>query len=149
MQIGDICTREVVSVRADASILSAACLMREHHVGDVIVVSEKSGRRVPIGILTDRDIVVELVAKEVPLGDVTVGDAMSLDLLTARTRDDLDETVRSMRVKAVRRVPVVNDEGELVGVLSLDDLMGRAADYLSHVRALVSRERSKESSLRS
>ena len=148
MQVGDICTHDVVCVPADASILQAACLMREHHVGDVIVVSEKAGRRIPIGILTDRDIVIELVAKEIPFDDVTVGDAMSLELVTASTHDDLDETVRLMRVKAVRRVPVVDDAGELVGVLSLDDLMGRAADYLAHVRALITRERMRETALR-
>lgn len=77
MPIGEICNREVVIVRKEDSILEAAKLMREYHVGDVVVVDDREGRVIPLGILTDRDIVVELIAKEVPLDSVSVQDVMS------------------------------------------------------------------------
>lgn len=144
MLVGELCNREVVIVDRDATILEAAKLMRWHHVGDVIVAEERGGEKVPIGILTDRDIVVELLAEEIDLAIVSVGDAMSFELLTAAENDDLLETVQRMRNRGVRRLPVVNAAGGLVGILTLDDVLEILAEQLSDVVRLVGNEQHAE-----
>jgi len=106
MSIGEICNRETVFSTKDSSIQQAAPLMREHHVGDLVIVEENAGRRIPVGILTDRDLVIEILAKDVDVDNVTVGDVVSNLLMTARESDGLYETMQRMRAKGVRRVPV-------------------------------------------
>ena len=83
MSIGEFCTREVVIAERDTGIVELTQLMRKHHVGDVVVVEKKGDLAVPVGIITDRDIVVELIAGEVDLDSVTTGDVMSPELITA------------------------------------------------------------------
>ena len=144
MTIGEICNRETIFTTRDSSIATAAQLMREQHVGDLVVVEEKSGRRVPVGILTDRDLVVEILAKEVPMDSVTVGDVMSNDLVTARETDELYDTMQRMRAKGVRRVPVVDATGALVGIVSADDFLDLLAEELTALARLVSREQARE-----
>lgn len=144
MPIGELCSREVVFVRREDSIREAAQLMRQYHVGDVLVVDEKDGRRVPVGIVTDRDIVIEVVAKNVALDEVTVGDIMSFELASARDTDGIYETIQLMRMKGVRRLPVVNASGGLVGILALDDIIGLLAEELSALAKLISHEQAQE-----
>ena len=144
MSIGEICNRETVFATTDSSIQQAAQLMREHHVGDLVVVEEKAGRRVPVGILTDRDLVIEILAKDVSANNVTVGDVMSSELMTARESDGLYETMQRMRAKGVRRVPVVDTNGALVGIVTVDDLLDLLADELTALARLLSREQARE-----
>jgi CBS domain-containing protein len=144
MSIGELCNREVVVVNRDESIREAVRLMRQHHIGDVVVVETKEGHRRPIGILTDRDIVIELLAADLDLDKLAIGDAMSFDLVTVRESDELLETIDRMGERGVRRVPVVNDAGALVGILAVDDMIAIAAEQLSGLARLVSRERSRE-----
>jgi CBS domain-containing protein len=144
MSIGEICNREVVFIEQDASISQAARLMREHHVGDLVVVETREGRRLPVGILTDRDIVLEVIAKEIALDTVAVGDIMSFDLVTAREDDDILDTVKLMRAKGVRRVPVVNVENSLVGILTVDDLMDLLSEEIADLAKLIAREQRRE-----
>lgn len=144
MTTGEICNRDTVFTTRDSSIAEAARLMREQHVGDLVVVDERSGRRVPIGILTDRDLVVEILAKGVDMNAVTVGDIMSSELVTARETDNLYDTMQRMRAKGVRRVPVVDATGGLVGIVSVDDFLGLLADELTALTRLVSREQARE-----
>jgi len=145
MNIGEICNRETVFATKDGSIRQAAQLMREQHVGDlVVVVEESAGRRIPVGILTDRDLVIEILAKEVDMNAVAVGDVMSSELLTAGENDGLYETLQRMRAKGVRRVPVVDSGGALVGIVSADDLLDLLADELTALARLLSREQAHE-----
>lgn len=144
MTIGEICNRDTVFTTRDSSISAAAGLMREHHVGDVVVVEERAGRRIPVGILTDRDLVIEILAKNVDMNSVTVGDVMSGELITAREGDGLYETLQRMRAKGVRRVPVVDAGGALVGIISVDDLLDLLADELTALTRLLSREQARE-----
>jgi len=144
MAIGDICTRDTVFTTKESSIAAAAGLMREHHVGDLVVVEEKAGRRIPVGILTDRDLVIEILAKGVDINSLTVGDLMIEDLVTARESDGLYETIQRMRAKGVRRVPVVDANNSLIGIVSVDDLLDLLADELSALARLVSREQARE-----
>ena len=144
MTIGKVCNREVVFIHAQASIPEAARLMREYHVGDLVVIKEKTGKRVPVGIVTDRDIVLEVIAEGVGMDDVSVGDIMSDNLVTARESDGLLETVKVMRAKGIRRLPVVNDDHELVGILSVDDLIDLFSEQIVDLARLIAREQGRE-----
>ncbi|MDH3673025.1 MAG: CBS domain-containing protein [Gammaproteobacteria bacterium] len=148
MSIGDICNREVVLVDRDSSVRDAARLMRAHHVGDLVVAEERDGRRVPIGILTDRDIVIEVIAEDVDVGSVAIGDVMSFKLLTAREEDDTFDTIKLMQTKGVRRLPVVDKQGQLVGIVTIDDLIDLLAETLMDVAGLIAYEQKREERIR-
>ncbi|HTJ55304.1 MAG TPA: CBS domain-containing protein, partial [Nitrosospira sp.] len=99
MPIGEICTREVVIVKRNETVLEAAKLMRQHHVGDVVVIEERDGVRVPVGIVTDRDLVVEIMAPELDPAAMTVGDIMEQELVTVKESMGLFEAIQYMRSK--------------------------------------------------
>lgn len=145
MPISELCNRDVVVVRRSESVREAIRLMRKHHIGDVVVVDE---HRHPQGMLTDRDIVIELLAADVDLDSVTIGDAMSFEVITAREDDGLMATIERMQEQAVRRLPVVDDAGALVGILTFDDVIQLLARQLSGLARLIEQERHRESALR-
>lgn len=144
MQIGEICRREVVTIDKAASIFDAARLMRSAHVGDLIVIDEAGERGRPLSILTDRDLVVELLAKDVDLDSVAVGDIASPRIVTAPSNAELLETLRLMSVKGVRRIPVLDNEGYLFGILSADEVLDVLRDQLTMLHALSSRRVERE-----
>jgi CBS domain-containing protein len=144
MTVGEVCNRDVVIANRDESVLTAAQLMREHHVGDVVVVSKQNNLTVPVGMVTDRDIVLELVAKSVDVRKVSVGDVMSEDLLLAREDDSVENLVAAMQNKGVRRVPVVNETSALVGIIVVDDLVDLLAEQLTRLVGLIQREAKRE-----
>lgn len=123
MAIGNICTRNVATTTKDATVLEAAQLMRLNHVGDVVVVEKRNGVVVPIGILTDRDIVVAVVANDVPPGKLCVRDVMTYDLIICHEKDDIYMTINLMKQNGVKRIPVTNEDGSLIGIISSDDLL--------------------------
>lgn len=148
MAIGEICNREVVVVTRETPVVEAAQLMRHHHVGDVVVVLEEAGLRTPVGILTDRDIVVEVVAAGLDPAGLKVGDIMAPDLATVREDTGVFEAIRYMRDKGVRRMPVVDADGDLIGILALDDLLDLLAEELNALARLIAREQNREARLR-
>lgn len=148
MAIGEICNREVVVVTRETTIAKAAQLMRQHHVGDVVVVMEAGGLRTPVGILTDRDIVVETVAADLEPAALAVGEILVQDLATVQESAGVFEAIRYMRDKGVRRMPVVNEGGDLIGILALDDLIDLLAEELGALARLIAREQNREASLR-
>lgn len=141
---GEICNRDVVYAHKDTPVADAARLMREHHVGDLVVLDGKEGEQTPIGIVTDRDLVVEVIAEDVRPEDVTVGDVMSYELVTAREEDGLLDLIKRMRAKGVRRVPVLDRAGALVGILSVDDLIEVLAEQVTDLARLIAREQDRE-----
>ena len=148
MTVGKFCNREVVVANKDSTIIEVAQLMRQHHVGDAVIVDSSGDRPKPIGIITDRDIVVELIACEVSLDTVSVGDVMSFELVTAREQDSLWGTLQCMRAKGVRRIPVVNDQGGLEGILTSDDLLELLAEELLLLAKVPIREQELEKETR-
>ena len=144
MTVGKVCNREVIVIDKTASIAEAARLMREYHVGDLVVVEERTGKRVPVGIVTDRDIVLEVIAAGVDMNDVNVGDIMSNNLVTARENDSVLETVKIMRAKGIRRLPVINDDNDLVGILAVDDLIDLFSEQIVDLARLIAREQQRE-----
>ena len=139
MTIGPFCTREVIIAERDTGIVELAQLMRKHHVGDVIVVERQGEKVVPVGIITDRDIVVELIAEQVDLDSVSCGDVMSPELITARENEGIWDTLHRMRTKGIRRLPVVNDDDGLEGILTVDDLVELLADELTMLAKIAGR----------
>lgn len=150
MPIGEICKREVVIAQREETILQAAKLMREHHVGDVMVVEDRSGngKQVPVGIVTDRDLVVEVMAPGLDPNAITVGDIMVSDFATVKENTGVFESIQYMRVKGVRRMPVVNDENKLIGIITLDDLLALLSEELDALVKLVAHEQQKEAGIR-
>ena len=144
MSVGEVCNRNVVIVDRQSSIEEAARLMREHHVGDLVVVEKQDERTTPVGILTDRDIVVAFDALRLKLDDFVVEDAMGSELVTAFEDDDLLQTVELMRIKGVRRVPVVDRRCALVGILTADDLIEVLAEMLNNLSALITGQGQRE-----
>jgi len=144
MNVGELCNREVVIVERGDTIVAAAKLMRRYHVGDLVVVEKRLGGASPIGILTDRDIVIELIAGEVDLDSVTVGDVMSPDLVKVRVDEGISETVKLMRSKGIRRLPVVNGQKGLEGIVAVDDLIDLLAEQLKDIVSLIGTERKQE-----
>ncbi|MDD5330276.1 MAG: CBS domain-containing protein [Sulfuricella sp.] len=148
MPIDEFCNREVIFATRKMSIQDAARLMRQHHVGDLVVVEEIGGRRVPVGVVTDRDIVIEIVANALKLEDFTVGDIMSPQLVTVQTDDGVLDTIQLMRSKGVRRIPVVGRDGGLEGVVSADDMLGLLAEEMTDLSKVAPRERAREAHIR-
>ncbi len=148
MPIGDICIREVVTATRDTTIQEAARLMRENHVGDLLVIQGSNGTRTPVGIVTDRDIVVVVVAADLDAAVLTLEDIMGPELETAVEDQGVFETISQMRSAGVRRIPVVSREGSLVGILSIDDLIQLLAEEMTELAKLISREQRREAHLR-
>lgn len=148
MTIGAICNSEVITVRRDATVLHAAVLMRQYHVGDVVVIEDHKGKSVPIGIMTDRDIVIELVATELDCKVITTGDIMAANLTVIKESAGIFEAIQLMTSKGIRRLPVVDGGGGLVGIITLDDLLLLLAKEFSALTKLVSREQKNEATKR-
>lgn len=148
MIVGEICTREVVVINGNSTIREAAKLMRTYHVGNVVVVEQREDENIPVGILTDRDIVLGLIAKDVDMDSVTVGDVMSRDLQCSRQEDDILATIKKMRHHGIRRILVVNERGGLEGLLAVDDLIDLLAEQLADLAALVLSGREREQDAR-
>lgn len=139
--IGKICERDVVFITTRSTTIQAAAkLMRHYHVGTLVVVDEMDGRRVPAGILTDRDIVIGIYALDLDPNAITVGDIMSPELVTVREDEELQQTVEIMRYKGVRRLPVVDREGGLAGIFSIDDLLEALTEQMTETARILGRE---------
>jgi CBS domain-containing protein len=144
MKAGEICNRVVVFATKEMPLAEAAQLMRAHHVGSLVVTADGEHKRIPVGIITDRDIVIAVVAADVDHRTLTVGDITAGELITAGEGDDVLEVLKMMRQRGVRRVPVVTKKGELAGILTLDDLLEVVAEQLDDLVKAISREQSVE-----
>lgn len=144
MNIGKYCTRNIITADKETSIVEAAKLMRQHHVGSLVVVSRDTDGDRPIGILTDRDIVVEVLAEEVAVDSVTIEDVMTRSPVTAREDEDIFTTMETMRAKGIRRIPVTDSLGLLAGILSSDDLLGVIYEEMGNMVSLISHEQIEE-----
>jgi len=144
VHIGEICTTHTISCTRDETVQGAAMLMRRHHVGDLIVIDAEGGASVPVGILTDRDIVMAVIAPGLDPASLLAGDVMSDDLLTANEADDVYETIEHMRLRGIRRVPVVDASGNLSGIVSADDLLEFLAEEMSELSRIGSWQQAHE-----
>lgn len=145
MKVGELCTRTVVIARRHERALDAGRRMRDMHVGCLVVVEDHDGGPRPIGIVTDRDLLTLFVgttparAEELALGDV-----MREDLLVAREDLDVSEALERMRARGVRRLPVVDERGALLGILAYDDLVEWMGEQIADLAKLVANEQRRE-----
>lgn len=144
MSVGEICNREVIVIQRGEPVVEAAKLMRQFHVGSVIVIDKADGRTVPVGIVTDRDLVVEVMATELDETVITVGDIMAPDVFTVKEGTATSDAIELMRRKTIRRLPVVDESGELTGILTLDDALQLLSEELLDLAKLVRYEQKKE-----
>ena len=149
MNAGSVCKRGVITVAPTDDLIAAAHVMREKHVGYLIVsegLSARAGR--VVGVLTDRDIVVAVLAQEVDARALKVGDVMTRHPLLIEEEQSIEAVLRHMREAGVRRVPVVNRSGALSGVLSIDDVLEMIADQLLNIAGSIRNERRMERAVR-
>jgi CBS domain-containing protein len=144
MPIGDVCIRDVVVASRETTAREAARLMAENHVGNLVVVEDISGRRVPVGIITDRDIVRNVVANALDASLFMLGDLVARDVVTIREDQGVFECVQQMRINGIRRMPVVDLKGGLVGIISLDDLIQLLAEEMIELAKVIVREQARE-----
>jgi CBS domain-containing protein len=145
MTVGEICTRDVVVAPKTETITHAARRMRTSHVGDLVVIENRNGLHFPVGIVTDRDIVISVVAGDPEhINYLLVSDVMSDDLVTAREHDSIEAALKKMEDHGVRRLPITDMDGALVGILTLDDVLQYLTAQQSELVALVAREQRRE-----
>ncbi len=137
MMLSDISKKWVATLAGEDSAQQAAQKMRDKNVGSIVVTD---ARQHPVGIVTDRDIVVQVVAEGMDPSSRTVADIMSRDLLILRTSNSLQEAVRNMDEKCVRRAPVVDEQGVLYGLIALDDLLILLSQCLSKCAELIKKQ---------
>ena len=139
MDVGDICNRTVVFATEDMSVKEAAELMRNQHVGSLVVVKEANAGRIVVGMVTDRDIAIVAVARDFDPQTLRVADIMSVDPATVRPGHSVNDVLRLMRERGIRRVPVTTDSGVLIGIVTLDDLLEILAEEMQDfVQAITS-----------
>jgi len=137
MKVGEICNHKVITVKKTATALDAALLMRRFHVGDVIIVGDDQAARCPVGIVTDRDLALQIIALRINPETVAVGDlAGNSRLLAARVDDDVDDALEVMRNEGVRRMPVLEEDGTLAGIISVDEILENIVEELAHLVGL-------------
>ena len=134
MEVERIMSRKIASVVKDATLREAADLMAEENVGCVLVVD--TGEK-PLGIVTDRDLIVRGIAKGHDAGNATVESVMSGHPFTAKRDEEIMFVARKMADKGIRRVPVVDDDGSVIGLASVDDLLTILISELSNVAAAI------------
>lgn len=144
MTAGEYCNREIIITEQDTSVTEAAILMRQNHVGDLVVVEKRGEKTLPTGVITDRDIVVEVIAQKTDPDSLIVKDIMSTDLITVEEKASLLDTVELMQKRGVRRIIVVDNEGNLQGLLSADDVIELIAEAMNNLTKLVRREITRE-----
>jgi len=144
MNLAEACNREVIIVSRTASATEAATLMRHYHVGDLVVTETKGAGQAPVGILTDRDLVLEVLAQGVAPDSITVGDIMTAPIVGADENMQVFEALTLMRGKGVRRLPVISKEGHLVGLLAADDIVELLAEQLNGLVGLIGRQAQRE-----
>ncbi len=148
MQAAELCNRQVVTASRDMSIPDAARLMRDRHVGSLVVTEANEGKVIPVGILTDRDIVIEIISRDISLSEVTVGDIMTYALLKVTEDENIFDVAQRMRARGVRRVPVISRLGELIGIIAADDILELLSQELSLLARITTRETEQEKTKR-
>lgn len=145
MLLGELCNRTVVIGHAGDAVLESARRMRNLHVGSLVVVDESERGRVPVGVVTDWDLLFALASVEPErLQTLRLGEVASWDVITGSEHEHVNEALERMRVHGIRRLPVVDERGTLVGILAYDDLVEWVGAQIGDLARLVGREQRQE-----
>jgi len=134
MSIGALCSRVVATAGPDEHVGTVAGRMSEHNVGTAVVVSDGQD---PVGIVTDRDLALRVVAPERVPGETTVEQIMSHPVVSLHESTPVEEALARMEGAGIRRLVVVDDEGRLAGILSTDDVLELLAEYVDHMGTIL------------
>jgi CBS domain-containing protein len=148
LKIRDVAVHQPVTARVNESISACARRMHDEHVGCLVVVERSDGSEFPVGMLTDRDIAIEVVAFGLDPATMTAGDVMSERPAVVEEDDDLLDALAHMRERGVRRLPVVRPDGALTGMLALDNLLEALGEEIDGVVGVMRAQRTKELRLR-
>ena len=145
MVVGDICTNPVITCTRDTPVLEVAATMRDRHVGAVVVVEQREGQTTPVGVITDRDIVVDALVPALDrITTLIAGNLLTRDIITVDANDNIDRALEIMSEAGVRRAPVVDPIGTLVGIVTVDDLIETFAARLIGVVGVIRRQQRRE-----
>jgi CBS domain-containing protein len=144
MILKEFCTPDVVCCGPATTVQMAAVLMRQRHTGDLVIVDDIEQDKVPLGILTDRDIVVEVLAQDLDPAMTTVRSILRTPVVIAHEDEDVSEALERMRVHGVRRLPVVASSGKLMGIVTLDDILKLICTDIGTLVDIVAREQGRE-----
>ena len=137
MNIGSICSRRIVTIDSKATLAQAAAQMRDRHVGALVVTTASpEGPRVA-GVVTDRDLVVHVLAQGVEGGGFAIADLANRRIASVSEKDDTSLALDVMREFGVRRLLVTGDEQQLVGIVSLDDLAAACASDMDRLARVI------------
>lgn len=139
----DFATTVVGVVEPETTALVVAQLMRAHHIGALVVVDAQDKRR-PVGIVTDRDLVLELMAEGLDPAVFTAGDIMSVDLVLAHPEMDASDVIQLMQKHRLRRLAVADDHGHLVGIVTMEDVLELLTQELAGLAAGLVEARDRE-----
>ena len=140
MNVGSLCSRPPVAVAAGTPLSDVAQLMREQHVGAVVVTEGDPARPQVAGIITDRDIVCARITRVADLSSISAAETMTAHPLLISEQDSVGAAVAHLRARGVRRAPVVAEDGALLGVISADDLLAHLAGEIAALAGIVSRQ---------
>lgn len=146
MKVIDMAVHEVATITADQSICACALQMRLDHVGSLVVVDEN---QTPLGMITDRDIAIEVVARKLNSENLTVKDIMTTPVVTATPTESMVVALARMREFGVRRLPIVDEQGKLVGVISNSNLVEELSGLLDSLVRNIHSSKTREVALRS
>lgn len=135
MPISDLCSKNLISVVRGSTLQYAAQLMKQYHVGGIVVV-ESGEQNKPIGFITDRDIVLEAVAESLPL-ETPVEEVMSSNVSTVRLKDGIASVVEKMEMEGVRRMVVIDEKGNACSLVTADDILKLLAKELSGLGKII------------
>ena len=144
MTVGRVCSRETVVCRGNESLAIVAHLMLSSHVGSVVVVADRGGRRVPEGIVTDRDVVRAVLSNDGPLERLTAEAVATPHPLVVQENEDLCSALDAMLSRGVRRAPVLDRSGSLVGIIAVDDFVGYLGEQIAKLARLVEAQPERE-----
>lgn len=148
MNVGNICKRAVTTALTSDTGRRAAVLMRDNHVGDVVIVKDSGGMLWPLGMVTDRDLVMEIISTYGDPDTLTLGEIMSEPVYCLTEGEGIDHALMRMRAAGVRRAPVIGTDGQLTGIVSVDDVIALLAERMGNLSALLDHERTRERDLR-
>lgn len=144
LSVGQICNRAMVFAYKSMSVSEAARLMLEQHVGSLVVVEETGQGRAIVGMLTDRDIVVAVVARDFNAQTVRIADVMSSHPIVCRADDSMTDALSQMHHHGIRRIPVTDAQDILLGIVTLDDMLKIVAEQLQTIVHVVDTEKKRE-----
>lgn len=144
MQAGEICRRDVVTTLAETPVVEVSRLMRKLHVGSVVLIEEHDAIKKPVGIITDRDLVLEVLTLEVNPQKLLAADLVRGDLIFCSYRDDIWQCMRVMQSHGIRRLPIVDHRLSLIGIITLDDIIDVLVTQLGELSRTISSEQNRE-----